>query len=102
MAIKTGTSIAATGTLTQDTDSTLTFSQTVHFVRMINNTASLIYFKINGAITGGATPTIYDGIIRANSSVEIFDESIDISNIHVVNKGATQTLPHNNFCFVGW
>jgi len=103
MALKVGESIAATGTLTQNTDSTLTFSSPVSIMRMENNTASLIYWKINGAISGGATPTDYDGILQPNSSYETFNESIDISTIHVINVGATiGPLPDNAFVAVGW
>ena len=101
MALKTGTSIAATGTLTQNTISTLTFGSTITLLRMINNTANDIYFKFNGALVGGA-PTIYDGILLANSSYEILDESISIDTISVYTAEATHTLPRNEYSFVGW
>lgn len=103
LAIKTGISIAATGTLTNDTDSTLTFSSNVTVVVIENNNAGLTYVRINGAIVGDATPTVYDFIMQANSRKEFLAEEFDISTLHVVRKQAGNiTLPNNEFSAVGW
>jgi hypothetical protein len=102
MAIKTGVSIAATGTITGQTDSTLSFSQTINFIRVINNTGAPVYVKFNGAMTGGP-PTGYDYLLANTEEFELFDETLDISNIHVYKDSVGNiTLPANTFVAIGW
>ncbi len=102
LAIKTGTSIAATGTITADADSTLTFASAVTSCIITNNTAEVIYIKLNGAMSG-TPPTGWDYLIPANSKVEIIEEQFQISTLHVYKELAGNiTLPDNEFSAVGW
>jgi hypothetical protein len=105
VAIKTGQSVAATGTITGQVDSTLTFPSTVTFLMVENNTGVVVYIKINGAMTG-TPPTGYDYRLEASgikSRLELVNEEISISNIHVYKDSAGNiTLPANTFVAVGW
>lgn len=102
VALKTGTSIAATGTLTSGTDSTLTFSSNVTVVRVENNTSGVVYLKLNGAMSG-TPPTGYDYLLPSGSSMQLMNEEIEISTIHAYKVSAGNiTLPNNEFVAVGW
>ncbi len=46
-------------------------------------------------------PQDYDLIVPANSDWESLDDSLDVSTIHVYT-ATGQTLPHNDYTFLGW
>jgi hypothetical protein len=102
VALKIGTSIAATGTVTQNTDSTLTFASAVTVLRLVNNTGAVLYVRLNGATTGGNPPTTYDYRMANGTSLELMNEEIEITQVNVLSTVATFSLPDNKLVCVGW
>ena len=104
LAIKTGASIAATGTATTQTDSTLTFASAVTIVSIENNTGGVLYVKLNEAVTGaGAAPTGYDFRMADGSRVFLNNEEVSVATVHVIKISAGNiTLPHNELVCMGW
>jgi hypothetical protein len=100
LAIKTGASIGATGTITANTDITLTFSSSVTIVIIFNNSSVPMYIKFNGALTS-SPPTDYDAYIESGGHFIMSDEEIDVSTVHVYMNAAI-TMPHNNLTVRGW
>tara|TARA_Y100000310_G_C20684585_1_gene818142 strand:+ start:922 stop:1845 length:924 start_codon:yes stop_codon:yes gene_type:complete len=101
LAIKTGASIGATGTIVADTDSTLTFASSVTIVMITNNSGVKAYFKLNEALTGGASPTNYDFSLDNGEAYIQSDEEIEVSTIHVIMNDAF-TMPDNELSVRGW
>jgi len=107
VALKSGTSIGATGTLIEDADSTLTFASVVTLLRIENNDIAnnrTVYIKLNGAMSG-TPPTSYDFIVKAGQAINLFNDEIEISTVHaylVAGAGGNITLPDNLFVCVGW
>tara|TARA_Y100000310_G_scaffold261907_1_gene271436 strand:+ start:3932 stop:4828 length:897 start_codon:yes stop_codon:yes gene_type:complete len=101
LAIKTGESIATTGNVTLDTDSTLTFASAVTILMIVNNTSSKIYFKKNGAMNAGTSPNDYDFILEAGQTYFQSDEEIEVNTIHVVSP-VSITMPDNTLVVKGW
>jgi hypothetical protein len=102
VALKVGTSIAATGTVTQNTDSALSFASNVTVLRLVNNTGAVLYVRLNGATTGGNPPTTYDYRMANGDSLELMNEEIEISQVNVLSTIATFSLPDNQLVCVGW
>ena len=100
LAIKSGESIGATGSVTANTASTLSFASQVTICTIHNNTGQPVYIKLNGALTG-SPPENYDFILLDGQSYFQSDEEIAINTISVyVN--ATITMPSNTLVVRGW
>lgn len=76
-AIATGASRAATGTITSNTDSTLTLAMESASVLITNISGQTAYIRLNGAVS----TTVYDFVLANNSRVWI--DGIWISTVHV-------------------
>lgn len=104
VAIKTGESVATSGNITANTDSTLTFATAATIVAIHNDTGQKAYIKFNGGFDGedGSTaPNNYDLVLEDGQSYFQSDEEIEVANVHVyVN--ASITMPHNTFVVRGW
>ena len=100
MAIKSGTSIGATGSITPNADITLTFASAVTIMFIHNNSGVLMYVKLNGAFTGGP-PTEYDFILQDGQSYFMSEEEIEVSTVHVYMND-TLTMPTNELIVRGW
>ena len=100
LAIKSGESIGATGSITANTASTLSFASQVTICTIHNNTGQPLYVKLNGVLAG-TPPTNYDFIILDGQSYLQSDEEIAINTVGVyVN--ATITMPSNTIVVRGW
>ncbi len=100
LAIKSGTSIGATGSIVSDTDSTLTFASPITILAIENNAAAEAFIKFNGAFTG-SPPTNYDYKIPVDGRLELLNEEIEINTVHVYMTDAI-TMPSNEFTVRGW
>lgn len=100
LAIKTGSSIGATGTSTANTVSTLTFVSAVTVMRIFNNTGGIVYIRLNDALDG-TTPTNYDYKLADQDEFELLNEEISISTLSILAT-TTFTMPHNTFVARGW
>lgn len=100
LAIKTGASVGATGSITANTSSTLTFSNPVTVVMLHNNSGVGAYFKLNGALTG-SPPTDYDFFLADGESKEYVAEEFEVSTVHVYMND-TLTMPTNELTVRGW
>ena len=102
VAIKSGASIGATGTLTANTASTATFASAVTVLIVHNNHATeKMYFKINEALENVANPNNADFILAAGEKFELLNEEISVTTISVV-KPTTVTLSHTDVSIRGW
>ena len=100
LAIKSGESIGATGSITANTASTLSFVSQVTICTIHNNTGQPLYVKLNGVLVG-TPPTNYDFILLDGQSYLQSDEEIAINTVGVyVN--ATITMPSNTIVVRGW
>ena len=100
LAIKSGESIGATGSITANTASTLSFASQVTICTIHNNTGQPLYVKLNGVLVG-TPPTNYDFILLDGQSYLQSDEEIAINTVGVyVN--ATITMPSNTIVVRGW
>ena len=103
LAIKTGTSIEATGVITQNVVSTATFASAVTVFRLNNYTAGIIFAKLNGALDHNTAPTNFDYKLAAGTSIELLDEQIEISTVSLSMAAATVTLGSTaTLTIVGW
>jgi len=103
VAIKSGASIAATGTFFNSTPVTLTFSSAVTIVMLTNNTGTQIFFKINEALDGADPPADYDGRLADGEKLELLNEEISITTISVWGTAlGTAAAPVNTIGCVGW
>ena len=99
-AIKSGESIGATGSITANTASTLSFASQATICTIHNNTGQPVYIKLNGALTS-SPPENYDFILLDGQSYFQSDEEIAINTVSVyVN--ATITMPSNTLVVRGW
>jgi hypothetical protein len=103
VAIKTGSSIAATGTVTGQADSTLTFASNVTIVVLENNTGAVLYVNLNKAFDVATPPATYDFRMATGTRIFLNNEEVDISTVHVYKDSAGNfTLPGNGLSLVGW
>ena len=102
--IKTGSSIAATGTSVAATPFTLTFASTVTVCIVTNNSGEKMYFRINQALDAGDPPVSYDFILGDGESKTFKDEEIGINTIscYATNVYWAAALPKNELSAVGW
>jgi len=75
--MNTGASRAATGSITNNTDSTLTLADSSACALVTNISGVDFYIRINGAVSA----TVYDFILAHNQRVWITD--ISIATVHV-------------------
>ncbi|MEK6862073.1 MAG: hypothetical protein AABY07_08985 [Nanoarchaeota archaeon] len=101
VAIKTGTSVGATGTITAAVNSTLTFTNPATIVMIFNNSVDRIYFKFNGTMTGNP-PTDYDFKLESGESYIQSNEEISISTVHVFTATLAGAMPLNTLTVRGW
>ena len=101
LAIKTGTSIAATGTTVANTDSTLTFASAVTIFVVHNNSGVVMYLKLNGAMTG-SPPQDYDYVLQDGQSLIQSEEEVEVTTIHVYLNAAITPSTSNLLTFQGW
>lgn len=101
VAIKTGASISATGTYTQNADSTLTFASNVTVLQIHNNTGVALYVRLNAAMSGNP-PNDYDFRLPDGGSLFIDNEAVEISTVHVFGSATGFTLPDNRLVCKGW
>lgn len=100
LAIKTGSSVGATGALTANTVGTLTFASAVTILRFFNNTGGIVYVRINDALES-ATPTNYDFKLADQDEISLLGEEISISILSVLSTIGV-TMPANTLIARGW
>ena len=101
LAIKTGSSVATTGNITQNTSSALTFASPVTIVTIHNDTGGRAYFKFNEALTG-TPPTNFDLSLEDGQSWWLSEEEIEISAIHAYVTSGNVTMPSTTLSVRGW
>ena len=103
LAIKTGASTQATGVVTQNEISTITFGSNVTVLRVHNNTGQIVYLKLNAALNHATAPTNYDYKLADGESMELLNEEIDVSTISVTTPAASFTIESSNVMVAqGW
>ena len=101
LAIKSGESIGATGVITPNTPSTLSFASQVTICTIHNNTGQPVYIKLNGALSG-TPPENYDFILLDGQSYFQSDEEIAINTISVYVNVSIASMPNNALVVRGW
>ncbi len=102
LAIKTGASIGATGTLVQDNDSTLTFASAVTVITLHNKSGGIVYISLSDAMTG-TPPDDYDFLMADGASLSFLAEEFQQTIIHTYNlAGGSIVMPDNAFVARGW
>ncbi len=101
MALKSGTSVGATGATANGSWTTLSFASNVTVLMIENNSGGVIYFNLNGDGGAGNPPDAYDFRLANGGRIELLNEEIDISAVHSF---ATEviTLPDNQLSVQGW
>lgn len=102
VAIKTGGSIGATGTITAATPSTLTFASAVTILMITNNAAEEVYVRLNQAISGEDPPLTYDFKLDDNETVFFLNEEISVTTVSVYGTLLNGAMPLNELSVVGW
>jgi len=103
VAIKSGASIAATGTFSNSTPVTLTFASAITIMILTNNSGTQIFFKINEALDGADPPVDYDGRLDNGEEFKLLNEEISITTVSVWGTAlGTGTAPVNEIGCVGW
>jgi hypothetical protein len=102
VALKTGASINATGTISAATATTLTFASTVTVVIIYNNSGEKLYFKINEALDGANPPVDYDFALSDGELKEFLNEEIAITTVSVFGATISGAMPLNKLSMVGW
>lgn len=84
MALASGASTAATGSITANTDSTLTLARPSDQVLISNEeNAVKAYVRLNGAVS----PTVYDFVLAAGERVVVSD--VRVETVHVYTNSTT-------------
>ena len=91
LAIKSGESIGATGSITANTASTLSFASQVTICTIHNNTGQPLYVKLNGVLVG-SPPTNYDFILLDGQSYLQSDEEIAMVAQENINKWKSNNM----------
>ena len=101
LALKSGTSVSATGATANGSWTTLSFASNVTVLMIENNSGGVIYFNLNGNGGAGNPPASYDFRVVDGGRIELLNEEIDISAVHSF---ATEiiTLPDNQLSVKGW
>lgn len=102
VAIKSGGSIGATGTVTAATESTLTFASAVTIVMIHNNAGEDLYFRLNQALSGESPPVTYDFVLADGERLFLNNEEISISTVSVYGATINGSMPLNTLAVVGW
>jgi hypothetical protein len=102
VAIKTGGSIAATGTAAAATAFTLTFASAVTVLMINNNAGEELYFRFNQALDAGNPPVSYDIKLDDNETFQLLNEEISITTVSVFGATISGALPLNGLSVVGW
>lgn len=76
-----GASKAATGTITSNTASLLSFLDSKRFVLVSNQSGQKAYFKLNDAATPTVSATVYDFVLADGGTFSIDD--VEVTNIGV-------------------
>lgn len=101
LALKSGTSIGATGATATNAWATLSFASNITVLMVENNSGGVIYLSFNGDGGSGNPPTSYDKRLSDGEAYELLNEEIDISAVHVW-AGEVITLPNNQLTVRGW
>jgi hypothetical protein len=101
VALKTGASISATGTISGATASTLTFASPVTVCIIHNNSGEELYFRINQALVG-SPPDSFDFMLQDNENHFFDNEEINITTVSVYGATISGTMPINKLSVVGW
>ena len=97
-------STAATGTITQNTISTLTFSSIMNKLMLYNNTGSPLWVRLNKPILF-VYPSLadeFDFYLLDGTELRIPEKQIIINIISVFSSVATFTLPDTKLVAKGW
>ena len=96
-------STAATGTITQNTISTLTFSSIMNKLMLYNNTGSPLWVRLNKPILiPGDSADEFDFYLLDGTELRIPEKQIIINIISVFSSVATFTLPDTKLVAKGW
>ena len=96
-------STAATGTITQNTISTLTFSSIMNKLMLYNNTGSPLWVRLNKPILiPGDASDEFDFYLLDGTELQIPEKQIFINLISVFSSVATFTLPDTKLVAKGW
>ena len=76
-----GASIAATGTITSNTASLLSFASTVTNVIVSNRSGQICYVKVNDAASPTVSTTVYDFVLEDKAAFAL--NSMDVTNVSV-------------------
>jgi hypothetical protein len=103
LAIKSGASIQATGNITANTSTALTFASPVTIVTMHNDTGQKAWFRFNEALAG-SPPTNYDVVLEDGQSWWMSAEEIEITTVHIYVNAAINISSggHNSISVRGW
>ena len=99
---KIGASVSASGTVSNSSPSTVTFSPSVTFLTIVNLvTNGTLYVRLNGSLSG---TTQYDYKINTLGTLTVLEEDIEIAslNVFISGAGASVTLPHASLQIRGW
>ena len=96
-------STAATGTITQNTISTLTFSSIMNKLMLYNNTGAPLWVRLNKPILiPGDSADEFDFYLLDGTELRIPEKQIIINIISVFSSVATFTLPDTKLVAKGW
>ena len=99
---KIGTSVSASGTVSNSSPSTVTFSPSVTFLTIVNLVSNgTLYVRLNGSLSG---TTQYDYKINTLGTLTVLKEDIEITSLSVLisGAGASVALPHASLQIRGW
>ena len=97
---RTGESVALSGSISNNAVSNLTFSRPVSYIRITNNSSTVMYVRFNTAITlSGTNVSIFDVRMLANSTFEL--EDLIITSVSIYRSGAL-IIPNSAVSIVGW
>jgi len=103
VAIKSGASVAATGTASSGTAFTATFPSAVTILMIHNNSGNEMYGKFNEGLDAATPPVDYDFKLDDNESLLLLNEEISVTTISIYTaSNNTGALPINDFGLVGW
>lgn len=105
VAIKTGASIGATGTINGQTASqSVSFASPVTFLKIHNNTGGDIYISLTDDFASYTTqPDEYDYLLLDNESLQLFNEEFSISTLYIYKDSVGNiTMPDKTLSIRGW
>tara|TARA_Y100000310_G_C20628028_1_gene787034 strand:- start:883 stop:1665 length:783 start_codon:yes stop_codon:yes gene_type:complete len=102
MALKTGASIGATGTLVAGGKATLTFASTVTVIMIHNNSGEELTFKINEDLDAATPPVDFDFMLQDNEVFVLLNEEIAVNTVAVYCPSVSGAMPNVVLSCVGW